>query len=193
MKALKKLDEERNREREERKVFRNGDLNLDGVRPTDLKQNTRVNPPLDVTHKSEAAILVQQDSIRRCIKDYYQSVREEPILSESEERGRKSIQNRVKNGAIVISFTDKDARIVIGTPEIYREAAMIHISKDEEVDWSELDNVTGLMNRTSKQILRMFDIGNESSKGRIVKGSITKDTNPPPVSFLWKTHKSYDV
>ena len=67
VKALKKLDEERNREREERKVFRNGDLNLDGVRPTDLKQNTRVNPPLEVTHKSEAAILVQQDSIRRCI------------------------------------------------------------------------------------------------------------------------------
>ena len=97
------------------------------MRPTDLKQNTRVNPPLEVTHKSEAAILVQQDSIRRCIKDYYQSVREEPILSESEERGRKSIQNRVKNGEIVISFTDKDTRIVICTPEIYREAAMIHI------------------------------------------------------------------
>ena len=74
MKALKKLDEERNREREERKVFRNRDLNLDGVRPTDLKQNTRVNPPLEVTHKSEAAIILQQDSIRRCIKDYYQSV-----------------------------------------------------------------------------------------------------------------------
>ena len=37
VKALKKLDEERNREREERKVFRNGDLNLDGVRPTETE------------------------------------------------------------------------------------------------------------------------------------------------------------
>ena len=51
------------------------------------------------------------------------------------------------------------------------------------------------MNRTAKQIVKMFDIGGEGSdslKGRIMKGITCKDTDPPPVSFLWKTHKEYE-
>ena len=88
---------------------------------------------------------------------------------------------------IVIYFMDKDSRVVISTPETYKKAAMVHIAKDEEVEWSEVERITTLMNRTSKQIVKMFDVGGEGSdsqKGRIVKGITCKDTDPPPVSFL---------
>ena len=61
IKELKRLDNERDREREERMTFRNGDINLRKVRPTDLKQNLRINPPMEATAKSEAAIVNQQE------------------------------------------------------------------------------------------------------------------------------------
>ena len=68
VKELKKLDEERNIEREERKTFRNGDLNLNKVRPTELNQNLGMNPPVEATKKLEAAILMQQEELRRGMK-----------------------------------------------------------------------------------------------------------------------------
>ena len=40
----------------------------------------------------------------------------------------------------------------------------------------------------------MFNIGQEGSSGsigRINKAVITQDVAPPPISFLWKTHKNY--
>ena len=50
------------------------------------------------------------------------------------------------------------------------------------------------MNRTAKQLVKMFNIGQEGSSGvigRVNKAVITKDVAPPPNSFLWKTHKDY--
>ena len=85
--------------------------------------------------------------------------------------------------------------MLLSTPEAYRKVAIIHISKGEEVEWEGVNKVTTLINRTSKQIVKMFGVGknvSESQMGRIVKGVTAKDTNPPPVSFLWKTHKEYD-
>ena len=50
------------------------------------------------------------------------------------------------------------------------------------------------MNRVAKQLIRMFNFGEAGSKSnsdRINKAAILKETNPPPISFLWKTHKEY--
>ena len=142
-------------------MFRNGDINLGKVRPTDLKQNLRVNPPMEATAKSEAAIITQQEEVRRCMKDFFQSLEreEDSVLSQEEREGMSLIRKRVKNGEIVISFTDKDGRVVISTPEAYKKAAMIHSSKDEEVGWEEVEKVTVLMNRTSKFLYTCANVG----------------------------------
>ena len=48
------------------------------------------------------------------------------------------------------------------------------------------------MNRLSKQMINIFKIGyNNDKHNRILKAATVKDTNPPQVSFLWKTHKNY--
>ena len=80
-------------------------------------------------------------------------------------------------------------------PELYKEAAQKHLSKDELVEWKILPDTEKLLNRTSVNVIKIFNIGDDGSdsqKDRINKAGITKDAAPPPVSFLWKTHKIYE-
>ena len=41
----------------------------------------------------------------------------------------------------------------------YRETAQVHISKDTEVGWSEVNPMIVTMNRTAKQLVQMFNNG----------------------------------
>lgn len=76
----------------------------------------------------------------------------------------KSSRKRVNDGEIVITFTDKNGRVVVFSPEIYKDAAMKHIAKDEQIEWSEVDRIRVLMNRTSKQLVKMFEIGGDGNQ-----------------------------
>ena len=40
-------------------------------------------------------------------------------------------------------------------------------------------------------MFKIGDCGTKNQRDRIVKASITPDTSPPNISFLWKTHKQY--
>ena len=93
-----------------------------------------------------------------------------------------------------LTFTDKDSRVVVCLPESYTKAASVHLSKDEEASWEKVPEVITLMNRTARSLAKMIKLGNsnsDSQRDRITKSVITKDTSPPVVSYLWKTHKSY--
>ena len=52
----------------------------------------------------------------------------------------------------MITFTDKDSKVVVCKPEIYIEVAKVHLEKDEKVDWSILKPTELLMNRTATRI-----------------------------------------
>ena len=87
-------------------------------------------------------------------------------------------QTRSKNGEILITFTDKDGRIVICPPNLYKEAANVHLQKDEKVSWDLLKKTEVLMNRTAIQVAKIFQIGQNGSKSqrdRIGKACQTKD------------------
>ena len=111
--ALKELDEERKRDIVDRQVVNNMRIDFSKVRATDMKFNTKVYPPVEATVKSEAAILVQSDAIRRSITEYIRENDVTSILTHCEQEGRQSIVNRVKAGEIMITFTDKDSKVVV--------------------------------------------------------------------------------
>ena len=46
------------------------------------------------------------------------------------------------------------------TPEQNKEAANVHISKDTEIEWSEVNSTITLFNRTAKTLQKIFMIGN---------------------------------
>ena len=117
------------------------------------------------------------------------------MLNSDEQKGKESLVRRVEQGEIIVTFTDKDGRVVICPPALYKEAANVQLSKDQKVSWDVLKPTEILMNRTAVQLVKMFEIGNDgtdSQRDRVKKASITKDVAPPVVSYLWKTHKSYE-
>ena len=104
------------------------------------------------------------------------------------------MKERVRRGEILLTFTDKDSRVVVCQPESCSEAAKVHLEKDVPVTWDKVPETITLMNRTARSVVKMFRIGeegSESQRDRITKAVITPDTSPPAVSFLWKTHKEY--
>ena len=51
-----------------------------------------------------------------------------------------------------------------------------------------------MFNTITRHMVKMFKIGESNSKSnqdRINKAVTLKDTNPPPLSILWKTHKEH--
>ena len=144
--ALRELEAERYRERIERQVLKDSDVDFGPVRPTDLKYNTRVHPPSEATKDSEAAILVQSDKIRKCIANYLSQSVETTILTVEQQLGKESITKRVMQGELLVTFTDKDGRAVLCHPSLYKKAAEVHTSKDDKVEWSQLKPTEVYMN-----------------------------------------------
>ena len=118
--ALKEIDKERERERLERQVLKDGDFDLSRIRPTEMKFNTRIHPPNEATSSSEAAIKVHEDAIRRCIVKYISDTTQDTILSDKERIGKESIKKRIADGEVLLTFTDKDGQSVLCSPSIYQ-------------------------------------------------------------------------
>ena len=121
---------------------------------------------------------------------------DQSVLTEEETKGRDSIAKRVKAKEILLSYTDKDGRVVISTPEVYIQAAEVHLNKDEKVSWEVLKPTELTMNRTAVMLEKMFKIGSNGTNGqrdRIRKAVIGRDQGAPTVKYLWKTHKQYTV
>ena len=66
-KTSKELDAEREREKLDKQIVKDKVVDFTKVIPTEMKFNTRVHPPVEPTGKSDAAILVQSDALRKCI------------------------------------------------------------------------------------------------------------------------------
>jgi hypothetical protein len=198
--ARKKLDEDRKKEQEERKILKGNSLDLTRVRTTDFPTNTRVYPPRAATNISEAKIQVQKDAImkvnRKHIKTQYDETGEivTSVLTAQETRGKIKIRDRVKKGEILITFTDKSGKTVVTTPDVYKKAAAVHLDKDEKVGWECLKKTETLMNRLARQLAKIFNLGKgegDRQRDRINSALKSVDVAPPMVSFMWKDHKVY--
>ena len=114
--ALKDIELEKEHDKLERRVLKEHDIDFRQVRATDLKFNPRVNPPSEASKNSEAAILVQSNIIRKVINEYMSKTVEDSVLNPDEQLGKVSLAKRVNNGEIIITFTDKDGRVVVCKP-----------------------------------------------------------------------------
>ena len=150
-------------------------------------------PPTEATRKTEAAIVVQEEMIKEYIDNFKSQNEYASLLTERESEGRRKLSERVRRGEIIVSYTDKDSRVIVNKPSTFITAVEVHLNKDRKIDWSEVDPSTKLMNRTARALARMFRIGEDGTSGqqlRITQAITTSDTSPRTVSFKWKTHKN---
>ena len=66
----------------------------------------------------------------------------------------------------MITFTDKDSKVVICKPETYVEAAKGHLDKDEKVDWNLLQPTEKLLNKTATKLASIFRIGESGTSNQ---------------------------
>ena len=59
---------------------------------------------------------------------------------------------------MIVSYTDKDSRVIVTKPSTYIAAAEVHLSKDRKIDWSEVEPTNKLMNRTARALARMLEL-----------------------------------
>ena len=174
-------------------------LDMSKLRVTDIPTNTRVFEPRAASGPEEVKIQVQKDEVMRTCKGYTKKECNENggvkknNLTAQQIVGKLKLQKRVRNEEIVIFPTDKSGKLAITTPEIYQEAAKIHVDKDTEVPWETLKEVETKVNRHVQQLTKAFSMGTtHGQSSRINKAFRAVDVAPPVVYFLWKDHKPYD-
>ena len=86
--ALKELEREKLENMDNMKILKNSDIDLTHVRPTEMKYNTRVRPPMEATRKSEAAILLQGEAVKKAMNQYIRKQHKSSVLSDEEARGK---------------------------------------------------------------------------------------------------------
>ena len=69
----------------------------------------------------------------------------------------------------------------------------MHLVKDEEVEWSELKLTETRINRHTKALVKIVNLGEQhSGQGQRITGATKSVDSPAPVLYLlWKDHKPY--
>ena len=90
-------------------------------------------------------------------------------------------------------MSDKSGKLVISKPETCKEAAKVHIDKDEKVPWETLVETERLINRHSTALKKALKIG-EAHPGQNQRlPSVLKsvDSAAPPLYLMWKDQKAF--
>ena len=108
---------------------------------TDMKNNRRIMLPPPRGVKEEAVLEVRRDAWLEAVRKFQQSGEKEKgkekgkkdNLTESERRGRKKLEEKVRKGKIHVGAANKGKGIVAMHLQMYEEMVKKHVEKDEEV------------------------------------------------------------
>ena len=67
-------------------------------------------------------------------------------LSKSELNGLKSLEERIKQGELMVTSTDKSSRFAVLTQEQYLKSGLVHTQKDKEISWRNIQYIKTQLN-----------------------------------------------
>ena len=115
-----------------------------------------------------------------------------PNLTPSEQRGLKSLQERVRNKELVVTETDKSRRFCILEKAQYELSGKKHTDKDVEISHDQLHSIQKLVNDHGKWLKKIFKVGLEwNHEERIANSMTDKGEVVGPLYLLIKDHKSW--
>ena len=184
-----------------RMVFDQDDLTLDmrKQRCTDVKHNSRIILPAPLTTKQEGELIMRRVEWESIFDQYVREFCDEDgiqesNLTDSEARGLKTLQKRVREGSLIICETDKSGRFAVMSQEEYLEAGNKHVSKDEEVGLEFMMTNQRSINGHMSMVLKTFDVGsNWNHQARIRATKLTMSLSVAPLYLLYKDHKGWVI
>ena len=164
-------------------------------RVTDLKECTRVTLPKPLSAEEESKIEVR----KRTQKEIFEKFRknntnskgeQKSNLTQSEQKGLRSLRKRIKEGSIVIMKTDKSGRFVVTTPEKYIEIGKEHTDKDKEISWDEVRKLEKNIHAHSIAWAQIWSYGEDHDhQDRILRSKMARSGNQANLTLLYKDHK----
>ena len=194
------LREHEQEDKKSRQVFdaNSGSLSMSMQRVTDAKHNIRSFPPRMAKTENEMLIQVRRKELMKSFKQVRRKMCDSKgrqvssNMTELQLEGKAHLQQRVKDGEIIITTTDKSGKFAVVEPQEYKKAASVHL-KDKEIEWPEVGEVEKLLNRHAMQIVKSLKMGTihgtNGQVDRIRQAYSSVGARPGPIFFLVKDHK----
>ena len=120
----------------------------------------------------------------------YKREKTEINITKQEEKGLKSLQQRVASGELIVTETDKSKRFCIMTREQYVKSGEKHTSKDVIVGPDQFKKVQKCVNSHCEWLSQIFKCGeNWQHNDRIVNSMSYESEAVAPLYLLIKDHK----
>ena len=175
----------------------NKSVNLNKLRVTDYKQNSRVILPRAQSNEKEAKLEVLRREIQESHKVWMEqhcNCKGDQVmnLDNEEQEGLKSLRKRNSEGEIVILPTDKSGRFAVMSFTTYVKAGMTHVNGDEEISLDGLKKNQKKINGHISMIIKIFGLGkNWSQENRMRESMLSEALKVCPLWLLFKCHKGW--
>ena len=128
-------------------------------RPTDIKSNPRVCMPQAGNEQQEAELACREIMTDKTIEAYLEMRQRDSSLTPSEQEGLKSLLARIKAKEIIIYPTDKSGKLAVTTFENYHKQGQVHVRKDKEVNWGEVNEIQNRLKSHMRALNLIFNTG----------------------------------
>ena len=104
-------------------------------------------------------------------------------MKQDETVGKKKLKHRIKKNENVIFPTEKSGKLTVSTPEIYKEAAKVHLNKDKGIPWKNLKPTETLVKRHVLQLVKALIMGSAHNQGDRIEKTMRTPHHPAHTSF----------
>ena len=189
----KEKDREGNLRTEREEIFNpiTNTFNFRDMRGTDVPFNKRIRLPPAVSITWESKMRSLSEKLKKTTKEYIDSTsNKQTNLSLNQEKGLKSLRNKISSGDIVIYQTDKSGRFSVDTIDNYKDAVSCHVGGDAVITIDEHKEIEKLANSHARCWVRMLGAGtHQDDQKRIKDNFLSKNAPPAPLYGLRKDHK----
>ena len=162
------------------------------LRPTQIKNNPRVHMAKARPVLEEANYAVRGEKVRVITEHHIEERIKTDNMTDSERRGMKKLQKRMKQSEIVILRADKSGKFCRASMEAYCTMGDKHTASDTVVTWKDFEAAQRQIQGHLKGLNRVFNTGeNHGEKGmeRAWAAKELESSSIPGLSILVKDHK----
>ena len=112
-------------------------------------------------------------------------------LTKNEIKAMKTLKDRIKEGELIVSQTDKSSRFAVLSKQQYLESGKVHTSKDKEISWKEVAYLQKQINSHVWWLTKILKYGQKKDPERLLRNLQNHCLEVPDMALLIKDHKQW--
>ena len=164
------------------------------MKVTNLPENTRITLPKPLRAIEEAEIEVRRNEYMKVVREYIKKEtiggKQESNLTEQEQKGLKSLRQRIEKEEIMVIKTDKSSKLAVIETSKYLEMGRENRGKDKKISREEMKSREKTLNEHTEMWVRMTRAGeNHGHESRVRKSRTSNSNNTASLYYMYKDHK----